>query len=139
MKKFALLVATALFVVACSYQHSSHKQHSHHKHHQKGYDAHHHNPELTKAMKACHSADNMKNMADFEQCLAEKGFKKPANHPTAKPHKKYHHNPKLSQAMKECHQRLNNSDSTQVMAQFEACLKEKGFEKPANHPTLNQY
>ncbi|QLB18420.1 hypothetical protein [Mannheimia granulomatis] len=43
-------------------------------------------------------------------------------------------NPALAQAMKECHSTIKENKD---MVAFEKCLKEKGFEKPADHPKAN--
>lgn len=120
-KSLITIAATALFVVACS-QHSGKK------------DVHHKNPELAKAIKVCHSETQNKDMQTFEACLKQKGFEKPANHPSY--HRAYHtghkhQNPALAKAMKECHHQISDKMN---LAQFESCLAEKGFKKPANHP-----
>lgn len=47
-----------------------------------------------------------------------------------------HKNPELKKAMKECHKAVKSKKDT---AKFEACLKEKGFEKPANHPKVKAH
>lgn len=128
MKKL-LALGVAMALVACSPAH--HHKGAHHY----GKDAHAKNPALTEAMKACHSAlKDKKDMATFENCLKEKGFEKPANHPTKVMHK--HQNPALSKAMKECHHAVKDKHDVE---KFEACLKEKGFEKPANHPKVKAH
>lgn len=126
MKKL-ILISIATFLAACH-------QPKEEKHHYP--NAHHKNPALVNAMKECHHAQQDKNdMAIFEKCLKEKGFEKPANHPTM--HGKYKHkNPKFAAAVKECHEGVKNTDDS---AKFEACLKSKGFEKPANHPKTSSY
>lgn len=125
MKKLISFSLLALMLSACSQPHH-HKDGNHY-----GMKAHHQNPELIQAMKACHTQDNMKNMQAFEACLKAKGFERPANHPTKMMH--HHNNPALAKAIKECHDVVK---SKQDMAKFDACLKTKGFEKPANHPKV---
>lgn len=44
----------------------------------------------------------------------------------------HHKNSELAAAIKACHTPENMKD----MQAFEGCLKAKGFEKPANHPTM---
>lgn len=88
------------------------------------FTAHHHNPALEKAIQTCHKTEGYDAMRN---CLAQHGFQMPKKHPPM-----YHHsNPELAKAMQECHQGLKTKDD---MPKFEACLKEKGFEKPTNHP-----
>ncbi|WP_439242647.1 hypothetical protein [Lonepinella sp. BR2474] len=41
-------------------------------------------------------------------------------------------NPQLEAAMKSCHESVGQ---TQDRTKFEACMKEKGFEKPAARPS----
>lgn len=82
MKKLLALSAIAL-LAACSQSHHQHKCHQHHH----GYDAHSKNPVLTQAMKDCHSTiKDKKDMVEFEKCLKDKGFEKPANHLKVKGH-----------------------------------------------------
>lgn len=85
----------------------------------------HHNQALEKAIQECHKTS--KGHKAVHNCLAERGFDIPKDHPPM-----HHHNPKLSKAMHECHSKLGSKD----LAKFEVCLKEKGFEKPANHPPI---
>lgn len=41
------------------------------------------------------------------------------------------HNPQIEAALKACHEAVGQ---TKDQAKFETCMKEKGFEKPADHP-----
>lgn len=42
-----------------------------------------------------------------------------------------HSNPAVNKAMKECYHAAGDKHD---YAKLEACMKEKGFEKPAHHP-----
>lgn len=42
-----------------------------------------------------------------------------------------HHNSEIDAALKSCHETIGK---TQDMSKLDACMKAKGFEKPANHP-----
>ncbi|MDO4430726.1 MAG: hypothetical protein Q4B95_05450 [Lonepinella koalarum] len=49
-------------------------------------------------------------------------------------HEHHHHqhsNPAVNKAMKECYEATGK---THDQAKLEACMKDKGFEKPAHHP-----
>lgn len=127
MKKLLAFSAIAL-LTACSQPHHHHKGHHYHAD-----AAHSSNPALAQAMKDCHSTiKDHKDMAEFEKCLKDKGFEKPANHPTTGGMHK-HKDPALSKAIKECHKGVKSKHDSEKL---EACLKAKGFEKPANHPKV---
>lgn len=113
MKKLCALSA-AIFLAACSQDHSNP----------------HHSQALEKAMQECHKT--AQGHEAFQNCLAQRGFEMPKNHPPMAPHK--HSNPALSKAMQECHNQVSSKND---VAKFEECLKEKGFEKPANHPPVH--